>query len=202
MKDTYMIKDFLKEYQDKQVSVDSILSKPVGGWTIFRIGNSEYKLSYMTDLPSIWLDTMIRDFGYSYVVSGDCEPEKMDCVVNGRNIHIFFSNRYIASYIIDKDFTKVIMNDIAENLEGWAEWSRYYSDDFKELLETKKELQSKLDKLNSLYSEEARRNKEFWRKIEENNLRIETEQAEQKQSEIIEIEPEEIIDLSADHRSV
>ena len=68
MKDTYMIKDFLKEYQDKQVSVDSILSKPVGGWTIFRIGNAEYKLSYMTDLPSIWLDTMIRDFGYSYVV--------------------------------------------------------------------------------------------------------------------------------------
>ena len=193
---------YLKEYLKTQAKVDSVLSKPKNGWTIFRIGKTEFELSWMTNLPVYWLDTMIRNFGYSYVVSCECEPGMMDCIVIGRNIHIFYDNRHVASYDFDKDFTRIIMKDIEDNLDAWAEWSHGCWSDQRDITETKKDIQSKLDKLDFLYEEDARQAEERWRRIEENNLRIEAEQSEEDQCEIIEIEPEEIIDLSADHQSV
>ncbi len=184
---------YLQEYLDRQVNVDSVLSRPKNGWTTFRIGKTEFKLSYMTDLPVCWLDTMIRDFGEPYVVSCDCEPWMMDCIVNSNNIHIFYNDRYVASYVIDKDFTRIIMKDIADEHDAWAEWSHDSWTDGRDITEIKEDLQSKLDKLESLYEERDRQREERRKEIEEYNLRCWSEKAEDE--EILGIDDEDYEDV-------
>ncbi len=178
-----------EEYMKKHIKVDSILSKPRAGWTTFRLGDSEYELSYLQDIPCLWLDAAIygNRTGMPYVVLGDCEQGFMYCVVIGYNIHIFYEDRYQTSYIIDKDFAEIIMEDISRDLDAWAEWTcscgRGREDDIPQI---KKQLQSKMDTYRSISEERIRQYEEQIH--HSNEISTKTEDDEEF---IFEIDPEE-----------
>ncbi len=177
---------YIEYYLKKQIDIDTVLSVPEDGWTNFRIGESEYELSYLTDLPEMWLDTMISNFKKPYVLTCECEPGELACVVmqGTEYVHLFFDDRYQTSYIVKKDFTTIIMNDIDQNLDAWVEWVNGYWCWKKEPVEIKRGLQERINRLKYLYEEDERKSREFRQKIEEENIRIEEERKRQEELEM------------------
>ena len=159
----YNANKHIKEYMKKKIPVDSMLSKPEAGWTIFRLGDTEYKLSYLQDIPCLWLDAMIygNRTEMPYVVFGECEPGFMYCVVIGCDIHIFYEDRYKASYVLDRNFAEIIMNDISRDLDAWAEWTCSCGRGSREdIPEIKIQLQSKMNTLRALFEEKKKKTRE------------------------------------------
>ena len=154
--------NLIEEHLKRQIKVDSVLSDPRNGWSTFRIGDTEYELSYLRELPNTWLDAAIYGYttGAPYIVYGECEPFTMYCVVIDYNIHVFYEHIYEASYVIDKNFAEIIISDISRDIDGWAEWvcscGRRRKEDIPKM---KKQLQSKIDALRLIIEENRRMNR-------------------------------------------
>ena len=191
---------YTENYIKKEIDIDTVLSKPENGWTTFRIGYSKYELSYLTDLPEVWLDTMISNFKGPYVLTCECEPGELTCVVmQGMGyVHLFFDDRYQTSYIVKKDFTKIVMNDIEQNLNAWAEWTNGYWLWEKDPAEIKRGLTERIERLKCLYKEDERKSREFRQKIEQENIRIEEERKEELEKAMENGDSIVIMDLEMD----
>ena len=125
-----------------------MLSKPQHGWTVFSLGESNYSLSYLSNVPLEWLERAI--FGLEtllpFEVYGYCEPGKMVCTVDFLECRIVFEKDDSSLEIIPismLNFCKTLHEDISAHIEDWAKWNASYN-------LTKEEIQSRLDRLQML----------------------------------------------------
>jgi hypothetical protein len=112
-----------------------MLSKPEHGWTEFSLGKTIYSLSYLTDIPTNWLDEAIHGLQNltPFSVHGCCEPGRMICTVSYWNCHILFEDngrdvlskedtRWEIAHISMLQFCRALHKDISENIEQWCVW--------------------------------------------------------------------------------
>jgi len=131
----------------------SMLSKPQHGWTVFSLGESNYFLSYLSNIPLEWLERAI--FGLEtllpFEVYGYCEPGKMVCTVDFWECRIVFEDDkhhkkdsyFEIAPVHMLDFCKTLHEDISAHIEDWAKWNASYN-------LTKEEIQSRLNRLQML----------------------------------------------------
>ena len=116
-----------------------MLSKTEYGWTHFQLGNeTEYRLSYLTDVAFEWLTQAIHGLKTMDVFSvhGFSEPGRMVCTVSYWGCYIIFEDDGPAPtcegvqhvHVNMIDFCKRLYRDIDSNLNDWVHWS----DDFLE----------------------------------------------------------------------
>ena len=112
-----------------------MLNRPDAGWSCFSLCEKEFFLSYLTNIPCQWLDQAIHGLETlsPFAVHGVCEPGRMICTVSYWNCHIIFENEdrsvlrkeatewYIA-HISMLDFCQKLYDDIAQNIDAWAQW--------------------------------------------------------------------------------
>lgn len=142
----------LNDYEKERIEINSVLSKPKAGWTTFKIGDTEFKLSYLLDLPNDWLDTIL--FAYEcelpFVLKGECEPGFMYCNVNELYVHIYYEEHHKASYeVYESDIINALINDFTKYIDEWADWG-YIRYNEEELKEEKKRLQEKIERFHSI----------------------------------------------------
>ena len=130
-----------------------MLSKPQHGWTVFFLGESNYFLSYLSNIPLEWLERAI--FGLEtllpFEVYGYCEPGKMVCTVDFWECRIVFEDDkhhkkdsyFEIAPVHMLDFCKTLHEDISAHIEDWAKWNASYN-------LTKEEIQSRLNRLQML----------------------------------------------------
>lgn len=145
-----------------------MLSKPVNGWSDFRLeGTSSYSLSYLDDIPFEWvaqavhgLETMLP-----FTVKGFLEPKRFLCTVSYWNCHIvcedeernpldLFDNEDVLhelSHTSMLQFCQYLYADISQNVN---EWLTFY-DACEELdgEKRKRDLVEMLTRLKNLISE-------------------------------------------------
>lgn len=139
-----------------------MLSKPDAGWTSFQLGSpdTEYRLSYLTDVAEEWLTQAIHGLETMDVFSvhGFCEPNRMVCTVSYWSCYVIFEGdcREPSCYDVHHlhinmmDFCKMLHNDISDNLEDWVNWDLDNDDDDIDLDQRRESLQGKLDELKRL----------------------------------------------------
>lgn len=141
-----------------------MLSKPHHGWTEFSIGNQEYRLSYLTDIPTDWLSQAILGMKTltPFAVHGVCEPGRLLCLVSYWNCHTIFENEYRKELIKEEtewdivhinmlDFCKNLYKDISDNLDDWSQWLLYTEEERQQAYDNyKNKIQLKLDRLHEL----------------------------------------------------
>ena len=143
-----------------------MLSKPEHGWTEFSLGNTAYSLSYLTDIPTDWLDQAIHGLESlkPFSVHGYCEPGRMICTVSYWNCHILFEDdgrdvlskedtRWEIAHISMLQFCTELYKDLSENIEQWCAWRPGYAGGVKKQENTDAErykLQTKLAQLRKL----------------------------------------------------
>ena len=130
-----------------------MLSRPQHRWTTFSLGESNYSLSYLSNIPLEWLERAI--FGLEtllpFEVYGYCEPGKMVCTVAISKCCITFMN---GTYLKEDsdfetismsmlDFCKILHEDISAHMDDWSKWDSSYNF-------TKEDIQSRLDRLQTL----------------------------------------------------
>ncbi len=145
-----------------------MLSQPQDGWTVFRLGEkTEYRLSYLTDVASDWLDRAI--YGLEtldvFSVHGFSEPGRMVCTVSYWNCYAIFEGdssgevcQEVYTYHISMPgFCRQLAADIGDHLEAWVHWDddvlEEAGDPEAAARERRAMLQSKLDRLNRLLDE-------------------------------------------------
>ena len=110
-----------------------MLSRPEYGWTHFRLGNeTEYRLSYLTDVAFEWLTQAIHGLKTMDVFSvhGFSEPGRMVCTVSYWSCYIIFEDDGPAPtceevqhvHVNMIDFCKRLYQDIYCNLNDWVHW--------------------------------------------------------------------------------
>lgn len=146
-----------------------MLSKPHHGWTEFSIGNQEYRLSYLTDIPTDWLSQAILGMETltPFAVHGVCEPGRLLCLVSYWNCHTIFEDEYRKELTKEEaewdivhlsmlDFCKNLYKDIRDNLDDWStQWFFLVDEDTEEERQQaydnyKNKIQLKLDRLHEL----------------------------------------------------
>jgi hypothetical protein len=155
-----------EEYQEERIKVESVLSKPEAGWSLFKIGDTEFWLSYLMDLPNDWLDTIIFAYEHDlpFVLKGECEPGFMYCNVNDLYVHIYYEEHHEASYeIYGTNIINVLINDFTKYIDEWADWG-YIRYNEEELKEEKKRLQEKIERYHILRERRMKREKKEQRK--------------------------------------
>ena len=151
------------KYKNRTI-IKSMLSKPDSGWSIFQLGKCDYHLSYLTDVPTTWLDNAI--YGLEnltpFSVYGYLEPDRVICTVSFWNSYVYAEGddnipidvngtHFESVHISMLDFCESLYNDINANIDEWVEW---LCDDDIDLDERKKLLEEKLEKLNSMIDED------------------------------------------------
>lgn len=110
-----------------------MLSRPEYGWTHFKLGNqTEYRLSYLTDVAVEWLTQAIHGLKTMDVFSvhGFSEPGRMVCTVSYWSCYIIFEDDGPAPicegvqhvHVNMIDFCKRLCKDICDNLDDWVHW--------------------------------------------------------------------------------
>ena len=110
-----------------------MLSKPEYGWTHFQLGNeTEYRLSYLTDVAYDWLTQAIHGLETMDVFSvhGFSEPGRMVCTVSYWSCYIISEDDGPAPtcegvqhvHVNMIDFCKRLYHDIDSNFNGWVHW--------------------------------------------------------------------------------
>ncbi len=148
-----------------------MLSAPEYGWTTFKLGTHEYRLSYLTTVADEWIREAIHGLETlaPFTVHGFLEPWRMICTVSYWNAHIFIEDDDNVELDVSKlnhevvhikmiDFCKQLYEDISRDIDKWADWDM--SEDAN-LEKNKKEL---LEKLNKLKEQIDIREKEFSRR--------------------------------------
>ncbi len=109
-----------------------MLSKPEHGWSSFQLEEtSTYDLSYLTDLPFLWLDQAILGLSTlsSFQVEGCLEPGSFSCTVNLTHCEITVQTHpprnpgtspteYSSTGMIS--FCRQLHDDISCNAGEWA----------------------------------------------------------------------------------
>ena len=95
-----------------------MLSKPQHGWTVFSLGESNYFLSYLSNIPLEWLERAI--FGLEtllpFEVYGYCEPGKMVCTVGFSECRIIFKDDKYRKEDSSSEIVPVYMLDFCKTL--------------------------------------------------------------------------------------
>lgn len=150
--------------KEKQLKFDKerkvLLGKPKHGWTEFSLGSTKYELSYLTPVPTEWLDQAIYGMEnlIPFVVRGNCEPGRVLCLVSYWNCHVIYEDEENVALMEDEtewefvhlsmlEFCKMLYADIREHIDTWAGWD-CFSDQDEDLY--KKEIEKKLEKLHAL----------------------------------------------------
>jgi len=143
-----------------------LISTPHVGWITFQLeGTRAYELSYLTDIPMLWLDAAIHGLESlePFCVTGFLEPMRMVCVVSYWNCHVFIeedddfeidSNEVNLehSHVGMLDFCRMLHDDVASDVESYAsfmDWAVYDVDKEAE------ELRRKLSRLSELIDAKA-----------------------------------------------
>lgn len=122
-----------------------MLATPEFGWSEIRIGDWYDRCSYLDDVPFELLesvDTVIRS-GKPCCVKFDAEGWRYIIVFNTHQTHIInydFEEEYYC-YTIEisiKDLAMELLSDIRKDLDLWAQWLCFDSED--EICERKKDL--------------------------------------------------------------
>lgn len=128
---------------------------PKHGWVLINIGSFSDRASYLTEVPLDCLDSIIYalENKTDFIVSFDAEGWSFKII----------SDYYRTFIIEEKDFPKLltleninkemlakeIYQDISENIDNWSNWSCSIENE-EDILNYKKELNIKLEKLKSL----------------------------------------------------
>ena len=151
-----------------------MLTTPQYGWTTFLLGRKEsFRLSYLTDVASDWLDRAIRGLETMDVFSvhGFCEPGRMICTVSYWSCYVIFEGDGPAPvcegvnhlHVPMLDFCRQLHADISQDLDAWVHWDDDSLEDQAAgdggagldalLRERRAALQSRLDRLKQLIDE-------------------------------------------------
>lgn len=135
-----------------------MLSKPKYGWSAITVGSWSDRCSYLDDVPTILLRSMINFFEnkmFSPVaIKFDAEGYEYTLVFDLGVVHIITEqeNGYaLCSEELDcKQLGKELISDILQEIDGWTKWLSYahYSD--AELAEREEELRQLAETLNTL----------------------------------------------------
>ena len=132
-----------------------MLSRPQHGWTDFSLGKSCYSLSYLSNIPFVWLDRAI--FGLEtllpFEVYGYCEPGKMVCKVDFTDCHVYFENdKHLKENsscevvpVSMLDFCKKLHQDISESIDDWQIWNHSFHLPKEDLISRLERLQKLID---------------------------------------------------------
>lgn len=143
------------------MEVDSMLTKPVYGWSDFKLkGTSVYQLSYLDDIAFEWIEQAIHGLEtmLPFCVKGFLEPNRFLCMVSYWNCYIIcegderyplnredITNEY--SHISMLQFCQYLYDDVSENLDEWVSFTDYEDLDIEK---RKKVLIQKLEQLRKL----------------------------------------------------
>lgn len=136
-----------------------MLSKPDAGWSDFSLGGKTYYLSYLTDIPFVWLYHAIHGLKTMspFVVHGVCEPGRVLCLVSYWNCHVIFEDegrkelnpcemQWEFAHINMLDFCKALHADISQNLDAWSEWINIFAETEREYNKVKQKRKKLLEK--------------------------------------------------------
>ncbi len=147
-----------------------MLGKPQHGWTCFSIdGEGGYDLSYLTDIPFVWIEQAISGLENMrpFCVCGYLEPGRCICTVSFYGCYVVIEDEDNCPLndedIVHKhynigmlDFCRRLYDDISADLDGWASFDGYASFQNDEYFEEKKQrLIELLDRLKKLTDEKA-----------------------------------------------
>jgi len=143
-----------------------MLGKPQHGWTCFSIdGEGGYDLSYLTDIPFVWLEQAVSGLENMrpFCVCGYLEPGRCICTVSFYGCYVVIEDEDNCPLndedIVHKhynkgmlDFCRRLYDDISADLDGWASFcsGEYVSE------EKRQSLTEGLDRLKMLIDEKSR----------------------------------------------
>ncbi len=163
--------------ESEQKEMRALLSRPVHGWTLFRLGDLKYcyELSYLTDVPVEWLDAAIGGLEKmcEFSVDGELEPGTVVCTVGLHECRVTVTTRpgcpVYRQPIGMLGFCRELHADISGCLEDWVNWdsgalrldaSEYDEDEAEWVFhpermedvrrERRNDLQQRLDRLSDL----------------------------------------------------
>ena len=125
-----------------------MLSKPEAGWSIFKLKDEEYSLSYLTAVPFEWLEGAIHGLETMkpFTVHGFSEPGRVLCTVSFWQCYIIKSDD--ENYDLDADeiqvenvrinmleFCETLHKDISESIDAWCEWFHLLDEETDEEIE-------------------------------------------------------------------
>ena len=105
-----------------------MLTKPQHGWSTITIGHWSDRCSYLDDVPYLLtqaVDASCRTH-MPQSVEFDAEGHEYIIVIGDYHTHIIVSNDDAHSYytvdVSNKELCRQLIDDIRENIDGWAAW--------------------------------------------------------------------------------
>lgn len=152
-----------------------MLGAPEDGWSKFSLGKQTFWLSHLTCVPIEWLDQAIHGLETlePFIVHGQLEPTRLLCIVSYWECHIIVEEQNPKEPMLDDEysetdqvsmieFCQMLYEDILNNFNKWQYWR--LDDDDRPYIK-KRELRSRLKKLEHLISKRSccfEKNSFFW----------------------------------------
>ena len=105
-----------------------MLSKPVHGWSSFRLGDFHTEINYLTDIPFSWLESIHQGLTQHLPIILRMDTGDSEAYINlsGDTTHIVVEKEkqlYVRPCDIDcHSFARELIHDLKRNFDDWVRW--------------------------------------------------------------------------------
>ena len=105
-----------------------VLSKPCHGWSRIDINSFSGRLSYLVDVPFVWLNSCLFSLKHHTPLSLYMDEEGSDCIIVSYDTTTIIVNREETSYIEFNNLNYVqlaeaVLHDIKKDVDAWVDFT-------------------------------------------------------------------------------